>query len=40
VAQSLHQCFGTYAGRIVPDDGPPLVVEGLSGWAEDASWRW
>jgi hypothetical protein len=39
-ASSVDQCFGTYEGRIVPDDGPPLEVTGLLGWAEEATWRW
>jgi hypothetical protein len=40
VAQSVDQCFGTYAGRVVPDDGDPITVDGLFGWAEEATWRW
>jgi hypothetical protein len=40
VAQSVDQCFGTYAGTIVPDDGPPLAIDGIVGWAEEATWRW
>ena len=39
-AQSVDQCFGTYAGTIVPDDGVPLAIDGLFGWAEEATWRW
>lgn len=39
-ASSVDQCFGTYSGRIVPDDGPPLTIDGVSGWAEEATWRW
>lgn len=39
-ASAVDQCFGTYAGRIVPDDGDPVQVDGLVGWAEEASWRW
>jgi hypothetical protein len=39
-AQKVHQCFGTYAGRIVPDDGPPLTLADITGWAEEATWRW
>ena len=39
-SQSVDQCFGTYEGTIVPDDGPPLTVDGLVGWAEEATWRW
>lgn len=36
----VDQCFGTYEGRIVPDDGQPLELSGLFGWAEEATWRW
>lgn len=39
-SSSVDQCFGTYSGRIVPDDGVPLDLAGLFGWAEEASWRW
>lgn len=39
-AQAVDQCFGTYAGTVVPDGGRPLTVEGVSGWAEEATWRW
>lgn len=39
-AQAVDQCFGTYSGTIVPDGGPPLAVDGLVGWAEEATWRW
>jgi Protein of unknown function (DUF2804) len=39
-AQSVDQCFGTYAGTIVPDGGTRLTVDGLVGWAEEATWRW
>lgn len=39
-ASTVDQCFGTWSGRIVPDDGPPLEVDGLFGWAEEATWRW
>jgi hypothetical protein len=36
----VDQCFGTYAGTIVPDDGRPLLIDGVFGWAEEATWRW
>ena len=39
-ASAVDQCFGTYAGTIAPDDGLPLEVDGLFGWAEEATWRW
>lgn len=41
VAQStVDQCFGTFAGRIVPDGGEAIEVADLFGWAEEATWRW
>jgi hypothetical protein len=39
-ASAVDQCFGTWSGRIVPDDGEPIEVDGLFGWAEEATWRW
>ncbi|MDD9371681.1 MAG: DUF2804 domain-containing protein [Acidimicrobiales bacterium] len=39
-AQATDQCFGTYSGTVVPDDGRVLAIDGLNGWAEEASWRW
>ena len=39
-SSAVHQCFGTYSGTVVPDDGPPLTVDGVFGWAEEATWRW
>ena len=39
-AQAVDQCFGAYSGTIVPDDGLPLAIDGLVGWAEEATWRW
>ncbi len=35
LAQRVDQCFGMYTGRI--DD---IEIDGLFGWAEEASWRW
>ena len=41
IAEStVDQCFGRYRGRIVPDDGEPIEVTDLFGWAEEATWRW
>lgn len=40
LSQSVDQCFGTWSGTIVPDGGEPLAVDGLFGWAEEATWRW
>jgi hypothetical protein len=39
-AQATDQCFGTYAGTIVPDEGGEITFDGIFGWAEEASWRW
>jgi hypothetical protein len=39
-ASSVDQCFGTFAGTIVPDDGAAIEVADLFGWAEEATWRW
>jgi hypothetical protein len=39
-SSSVDQCFGTYSGSIVPDDGRPLRIDGVFGWAEEATWRW
>jgi hypothetical protein len=39
-SSSVDQCFGTYSGSIVPDDGRRIAIDGLSGWAEEATWRW
>jgi len=39
-AQSVDQCFGTYAGSIVPDGRGRLSVDSVFGWAEEATWRW
>jgi len=40
LSQAVDQCFGTWSGTIVPDDGQALVVDALAGWAEEATWRW
>ena len=39
-SSAVHQCFGNYAGTVVPDEGTPIQVDGLVGWAEEARWRW
>jgi len=36
----VHQCFGTWSGRIVGDDGVPVSVDGIRGFAEEARNRW
>lgn len=35
-----HQVFGTWAGRLVTDDGLSLELDGLQGFAEEARQRW
>ena len=39
-SSAVHQCFGRYDGTVVPDDGAPITVSDLFGWAEEAQWRW
>jgi hypothetical protein len=39
-SSKVDQCFGTYSGSIVPDDGRRLKIDGVFGWAEEATWRW
>jgi hypothetical protein len=39
-SSSVHQCFGRWSGTVAPDDGAPVTVDGLFGWAEEARWRW
>ena len=36
----VHQCFGTWSGRIVTDDGTAVQVDGIRGFAEEARNRW
>jgi len=36
----VHQCFGTWSGRIVADDGVPAMLDGIDGFAEEARNRW
>lgn len=36
----VHQCFGTWSGRIVGDDGVAVSVDGIRGFAEEARNRW
>lgn len=40
VSAKVDQCFGTYEGTIVPDDGHEIRIAGMFGWAEEATWRW
>jgi hypothetical protein len=37
---SAHQMFGTYSGRITPDNGGSLELSGLFGWIEEHEARW
>lgn len=36
----VHQCFGTWAGRVAGDDGTPVEFAGLRGFAEEARNKW
>ena len=36
----VHQCFGTWAGTVLGDDGRPAVIDGVRGFAEEARNRW
>ena len=36
----VHQCFGTWSGRMVGDDGVPTTISGIRGFAEEARNRW
>ena len=36
----VHQCFGTWSGRIVGDDGMVTTISGIRGFAEEARNRW
>ncbi|GAA1176992.1 DUF2804 domain-containing protein [Ornithinimicrobium humiphilum] len=40
VAGETHQCFGTFSGWAVDDDGRKVELDGLVGWAEEAHNRW
>ncbi|MGW6980952.1 DUF2804 domain-containing protein [Streptomyces sp. NPDC054932] len=35
-----NQCFGHYTGTVRSDDGEPIAVDRLLGWAEDVRVRW
>ncbi|MDP9238477.1 MAG: DUF2804 domain-containing protein [Chloroflexota bacterium] len=37
---NVHQMFGRYSGRIVPDSGDPIELRDLFGWIEDQEARW
>jgi hypothetical protein len=40
LASATDQCFGTWSGSVVTDDGDRVVVDRLEGWAEDVRQRW
>ena len=40
LGSETHQVFGTWAGRLVTDDGLALEFTGLQGFAEEARQRW
>jgi hypothetical protein len=40
LSMEVHQCFGTWSGRVVGDDGVPHEIDGVAGFAEEARNRW
>lgn len=40
VAMEVHQCFGTWSGRVVGDDGVARDIRHIRGFAEEARNRW
>lgn len=40
LASATDQCFGHWSGTVRTDDGEPLAVDDLEGWAEDVHQRW
>lgn len=40
IATEVHQCFGEWTGSLVLDDGSPLEVQDIRGFAEEARMRW
>ena len=36
----VHQCFGTWSGRIRGEDGVAAEIDGIDGFAEEARNRW
>ncbi|HEX6246316.1 MAG TPA: DUF2804 domain-containing protein [Nocardioidaceae bacterium] len=40
LGNETHQCFGTWHGTVVDDDGTPHNVDGMRGWAEEVRNRW
>ena len=39
-ANAVDQCFGHWSGRVRPDDHDVIEIDGVFGWAEEATWRW
>ena len=33
-------CFGRFSGVVLTDEGEPVVVQDLFGWAEEMRARW
>jgi hypothetical protein len=40
LSMEVHQCFGTWSGTVVGDDGVERRLDGLRGFAEEARNRW
>lgn len=40
LAMEVHQCFGTWSGRVVGDDGVERHLDRVAGFAEEARNRW
>lgn len=40
LSMEVHQCFGTWHGHVVDDDGERHEVDGMDGFAEEARNRW
>ena len=40
ICSDQHQVFGRFSGTVVPDDGRPLRISGLTGFAEKVRNKW
>lgn len=40
IFSEVHQMFGKYRGRVVTDDGESILIDGLTGFAEEHHARW
>ena len=40
IGSETHQCFGTYAGTAIDENGATVRIEALYGWAEHVHNRW